>query len=222
MWIMVVIATIVTLIVLLIVRTQGYVAGREFSPTHFQYRSFHFYEIPLLHIQITPIRRSSSTPSAATYLRQNSLIGPVPKGQPNVWHLVSLRQGVGSMKPADAELLTNQLSLTKDGQSYWRTWSENHPESAKRFWPVIRRIAERELYILMPELFELAQQSPFPEDLSAKIDEHLQREYALLIQDMIDAGRGELAKRLRDEAIEDYPDDAALRSISVPSLSENI
>ena len=42
---------------------QGNISGTEFSPTHFQQRDFGFYEIPLIHLQISPIKRSASTPS---------------------------------------------------------------------------------------------------------------------------------------------------------------
>ena len=76
-------------VLFIVIRTQGFVSGQEFSPTHFQQREFSFYEIPLIHLQITPIKRSGSTPSTATYVRQNSA-DHAPYRRPHHWHLVSL------------------------------------------------------------------------------------------------------------------------------------
>ena len=213
-WMIILVAVAISAVSFLIIRTQGYVEGQEFSPTHFQARDFHFYEIPLLHLQMTPIRRSSSTPAVATYVRQNSLIGPVPTGSPTQWHLVHLRRGFANSAPADAELLVNQLQLVGGGDAYWRLWSKERPEQAKRFWPIIRRLAERELYVLMPRLFEIAQRSGSPKQLSADIDRELKHRYAALIHDMRDAGRKDLAEQLRREAADDYPGDPRFQSVN--------
>jgi hypothetical protein len=218
-WQVILVTLAISGVVFLIVSTQGLVKGQEFSPTLFQAREFHFYEIPLLHLQMTPIRRSSATPRAATYVRQNFLIQPVPPGNASTWHLVYLSRGVSVEKPADAELLMTQLNLMNAGDPYWRTWSVEHPEHAKKFWPVIQRLANRELYVLMPRLFELAQQSQTSDELVAKIDDELRQNYARLIQDMRDAGRNDVAEQLRVEAIADYPDDRVLRSL--PILTAN-
>lgn len=219
-WQIVLIGLVISAIAFLIVSTQGHVRGQEFSPTLFQAREFHFYEIPLLHVQMTPIRRSSATPRAATYVRQNSLIKPATSGSESPWHLVHLSRGVGAEKPADAELLMNQLNLTKAGKPYWRIWSVDNPEHAKKFWPIIQRLATRELYVLMPRLFELAQQAHTPDELKAKIDQQLQSDYVRLIQDLRDADRNDLAEQLRNEATADYPDDNELRSL--PAFDENL
>jgi hypothetical protein len=218
-WQVVVIGLVISVIVFLIVSTQGHVRGQEFSPTLFQAREFHFYEIPLLHLQMTPIRRSSATPRTANYVRQNSLIAPVTAADETSWHLVHLSRGVSAEKPADAELLMNQLNLTKAGEPYWRTWSVDYPEHAAIFWPIIQRLAMRELYVLMPRLFELAQQAHTADELKAKIDEQLRQDYTRLIQDLRDAGRDDLAEQLRSEATADYPDDSELRS--QPAVPDN-
>src|SRR6056297_2194037 len=128
----------------LVIRTQGFVSGTEFSPTHFQQREFEFYEIPLLHWQITPIHRSAGTPPTATYIRQKSLI-PAPMGVPSDWHLASHSRGLSEQKPADAQLLLWQLTLRADGDPFWRQWSIDHPQHAKLLWPWVQRLAEREL-----------------------------------------------------------------------------
>lgn len=211
-WVVLCSGLLLAIVLFLIVRTQGFVSGYEFSPTHFQQRRFSFYEIPLLHLQITPIRRSSDTPPAANYVRQNSLI-TAPKGVPQVWHLVSISRGVTGSTPADAALLIDQLKMSTGGKDFWRQWSLDHPQHAKVLWPLVQNLAERELYILLPRLFEIAQlDQPVPR-LQQRIDDYLKREYAGLIQDMRAADRVELADQLLQEAINDYPDDQTLQSL---------
>lgn len=187
-------------------------SGKEFSPTHFQQRDFSFYEIPLIHLQITPIKRSGSTPRTATYLRQNSLITP-GSGTPTTWHLVSISRGLTGTTPADANLLIDQLNLQIKADEFWRTWSIDHPKRAKAFWNVIQKLALRELYILMPQLFELAQIDQTPQQLQESLDDLLRRQYRGLILDMRAADRDQLADQLLAEAIKDYPHDSELQNL---------
>jgi hypothetical protein len=201
-------------VVFIVIRTQGFVSGHEFSPTHFQQRKFSFYEIPLIHLQITPIKRSGTTPRTATYVRQNSLITPAP-GTPTTWHLVAISRGLTGSTPADANLLMDQLSLRAGGDEYWRKWSIDHPKQAKILWPVIQRLAERELYLLMPPLFELAQIEQSPDCLQENIDSHLKQQYRSLILDMKAADRSELAQQLLVEATRDYPEDTELGNLGL-------
>lgn len=209
------IATVVTVVVFfVIVRTQGYVAGSEFSPTRFQQREFSFYEIPLLHIQITPIQRSGSTPAAATYVRQTGLIPRLKKTEED-WHLVSISRGLGSEKPRDPKLLMDQLELGGNDE-YWRTWSKNKPEHAKILWPLIQKLSIRELYLLMPSLFETAQIEQSAAELQASLDAQLQSEYVKLVEDMRAAERDDLADALLSEAMLDYPENEAIRNLQRP------
>ncbi len=190
-WVTLIATVVLVFVLFIVVRTQGFVSGYEFSPTHFQLRKFSFYEIPLIHLQITPIKRAGATPTTATYVRQNSLITPY-SGPPTSWHLVSLSRGLTGSTPADANLLVDQLNLLSGGNEYWRKWSIDQPKQAKILWPVIQKLAERELYILMPPLFELSQVEQTPEQLQEKIDNQLRTQYRSLIQDMKAADRDEL------------------------------
>ncbi len=217
-WMAVCSTIVLTFALFIVIRTQGFVSGQEFSPTHFQQRNFSFYEIPLIHVQITPIKRVGSTPATATYVRQNALIRP-HTGAPTSWHLVSISRGLTGSTAADANLLIDQLQLQTGVDEFWRTWSIDHPKLAKVLWPVIQKLAERELYILMPQLFELAQIDQTPQQLQQNIDELLRGQYRSLIQDMQAADRGELAKQLLAEASKDYPQDAELKNLRL-SLPE--
>jgi len=199
---------------LLVVFTQGHVVGQEFSPTHFRQRHFDFYEIPLLHWQITPIRRRTTTPETARFVRQRAFVRTAP-GTPTTWHLVSISRGVTGSTPGDAELLTTQLGMIAEGgQPYWKRWSQDHPGRAKVLWPVIQRLAIRELYVLMPPLLELAQFDRTPAELAATVDASLRREYGELVRDMQAANRDALAQELLREALQDYPDDPQLNRLA--------
>ncbi len=104
------------------------------------------------------------------------------------------RAALAWLPEADADLLIDQLLLNPDGDLYWKKWSNDHPKLAAVLWPVIQKLAERELYILMPRLFEFAQPDQSPADLQASIDAYLVEQYRGLIADMVAADRIELAQ----------------------------
>ncbi len=211
LWIVLVSIFGVSLVLYIVIRVQGRVEGVEFAPSHFQERQFYFLEIPWIHLQISPIRRTSVTVSAAQYIRQKSLI-TVPNGQPSEWHLVSISRGMGAMKPADGELLSRQLKIVT-GSNVWEQWSEDHPALATVFWPLVQRTATRELYVLLPRMFELAYPQRDAAELSDVIHRYLRNQYVALVRESIRAERMELADELLAEAIQDYPDDAELLAL---------
>ncbi|WP_250930875.1 hypothetical protein [Aporhodopirellula aestuarii] len=200
-------------LLLIVIRTMGYVEGEEFSPTHFRSRTFSFYEIPLIHWQITPIQRESTTPPAALLFTQKNWVSP-PPGDPVDWHLVSLQRGMEETYNADASLLLTQLRLRANGTGVWRKWSQDHPGLAGALWPAVAKLADRELYILMPRLLEMARQIDSPPALQSTISNYLTQEYASLIRDMRAAGQNELADALSAEAAED-------ENISTQSAAEH-
>lgn len=190
-----------------IVAIKGGVTGTEFSPSHFQTREFSFYEIPFFHIQITPIDRKNTTGPIARQLRAKSWIS-VPRGKnPSNWHLVKLSRGPTGT-PAVASLLSDELELQGSGTPFWKGWNSDHPKRAAALWPVVQRLAERELYIIIPELLLLARTLPGDDDgvkLASEIDLWLIGQYTCLVQDLRAADRIALADELLAEAITDYP-----------------
>ena len=211
-WVIVISTLALSILLFFIVYTQGHVSGREFSPTHFQSREFSFYEIPLLHIQITPIRRKSTALPTATYVRQSGLVS-APRGTPDTWHLVYLSRGLSGSTPADAQLLVDQLEMYGEKGTFWKKWSIDHPEHAAKIWPITQRLPKRELYVLIPMVLELAQKDLPVEKMTRQVNELLKRQYRLLVTDMRAADRGELAQTLLDEAISDYPNDTELKKL---------
>ncbi|MFG0267689.1 MAG: hypothetical protein ACF8AM_21435 [Rhodopirellula sp. JB055] len=194
------------------VRTFGYVAGTEFAPNHFQTRHFSFYEIPLVHWQITPIRRTSTTPETARYLTQSKIL-TMPNQIPDRWDLAELSHGMQESQPHDPALLLDHLRLMDGGSPVWKQWSKNHPKLAQQLWPTIAKLADRELYILIPRLMELARDVNDVATLKTTVADYLAEEYVSLIRDMRDAERDELADALLAEALEESPNNPELQSL---------
>jgi len=190
----------------------GYVEGTEFAPKHFQTRRFSFYEIPLVHWQITPIRRVSTTPETARYLTQSKTL-VMPNSIPTRWDLVEIKHGMQSLEPRDPALLVDHLRLMEDGTAVWKQWSKKNPKLAKHFWPTIDKLADRELYILIPRLMELTRDVEDVATLKTVVSDYLAEEYVSLIRDMRDAQRDELADALLAEALEESPDNPELQSL---------
>jgi hypothetical protein len=211
----------VSMVIGLIILVFGRVTGVEFSPDRFETRRFSVHEIPILKIQISPIRRTASQSATARYLVAKSLIQPskANASQPaaNAWHLVELSRGGMSHFEADAKLLTDQLDTyaqnhNKPGE-FWHNWSTNEPKKAQVLWPTIQKLAQRELYILVPRLFSMATDAKDEKALKLQIDEYLRENYAGLVAEMRDAKRPEVADDLLAEALADYPDDKQLQAL---------
>lgn len=194
---------------------QGSVSGTEFAPSHFQTRKFSFHEIPFIHIQLTAVKRSIVSDKAARAIRTSGYI-TTPRGKPpTTWHLVSLTRGP-STTPAIASLLTEALQIEGNGGTFWQNWTTKHPKSAAVLWPYVQRLADRELYVLVPELLQIArtQAADDGQKLRSSIDAWLVGEYAALIDDMRSADRAELADSLLTEARKDYPNASELKELA--------
>lgn len=193
--------------VFLIVLLFGRVKGEEFAPTHFQSRSFQYYEIPLVHIQVTPIERKSTTDLVSQHVRSRQYV-TVAQGPPEQWDIVELNG-----RPGDAELLTSVLELRQDGKLYWEEWSEDNPQAAQVLWPIVQKLATRQLYVLLPDVFEIARLDPDPQSLKQRIDSFLAPAYADLTEDLAAAGKLEHARTVLDEALAEYPQQSRLREM---------
>ncbi len=85
---------------------------------------------------------------------------PAVQNSPKVWHLVS---DSGSVRgpyesfDCDARFLVNYLDLfDSDGNSFWESWNQQFPKTAKRFWPVIADLARDQMYLAIPEIMRSA------------------------------------------------------------------
>ena len=213
---LIVVCSILSLfLVAAVVLIKGNVSGTEFAPSHFQTREFSFYEILFLHIQITPIDRKNNTGPVERQLRAKSWIS-VPRGkQPTTWHLVSLSRGVAAT-PAVAGLLIDELRVQSTGAPFWESWNKDYPQRASVLWPTVQLLAERELYLMIPELLQLARNLPGDDNaakLSAEMDRWLISQYVGLVDDLRAADRHLLAGEMLTEALSDYPDSQELAQL---------
>jgi hypothetical protein len=160
--------------------------------------------------QLQPATNEKSAATKAT-------TPPTPATVPDPWHLVTLTRGGVSSQFADAKLLTDQLEIRHYTQvqtnEYWHDWSIREPNKAKILWPIVQKLAFRELYILMPSLFSLAMDATDDQAFQRSIDDYLKKSYAELVVEMRSAGREELAAELLSEAITDFPNDKNLQAL---------
>jgi hypothetical protein len=188
----------------------GHVTGEECCPSTFARRSFHYLEIPLLHVQVSPITRSDATQSLERTLQAQGYIPATPAAECR-WDLVhSSRAGSGSVR-GDAAILCAYLdAVDDDGDRYWESWTKDHPESAKVLWPAVARVAGQQLYIFIPELMSLARSASNAERLGREIGHTLTRQYARLAAAQQQLGDAESAVELYDAALQYTPEDPDL------------
>ena len=205
LWVSVITSFLVAGVLGILILLQGRVSGVEFSPTHFQQRTFEFYEIPIIEQQITPIRRKTVNNPALNFIRTNGYITTSP-GLPNRWDLVSLTRGLTGTTEADAELLFKPLVLEKDDAVYWETWSKQNPAAAGFLWPIIQKLALRELYLFIPPLLEKANQIGNSSDFQSDLEMQLISDYLRLAGNVKIQGKNEIAEEMLKEAGQDFPE----------------
>jgi hypothetical protein len=181
--------------------TFGAVKGVEFCPQTFEQRSYSFYELPLVGIMITAKVHEDLTTAAETALASQKFITPPAGGQQD-WHIVIGTRGTRLRRKGDASLLLEYLDA-KDGQNHhrWIKWSEDHTQLAKIFWPAVQRLAVHELYVFVPELFELAKTMDDPIQLQQQLDHEVALRLLFLARRLQDRADHTAAIKLLDEAV---------------------
>ncbi len=186
----------------------GSVNGEEFSPDSFKRRGFAYFDIPLLGLQITPIRHFDTTQDLEKYLVAEKLL-PKAAQPENRWDLVMASVGRRSLTHGDARILSQYLDArNKDGDSVWLKWSEDHVEMAKVLWPAVAKVARQELYSFVPDLFVLARSSSAPDQLQQMIDQALADKYYLTAETLAALDQQDVAAELFAEALHYAPDRA--------------
>lgn len=177
----------------------GIRTGREFSPDTFETREFSFYELPLWERQVTSNRRMMVANSLVAHLKANKLI---TVGKPARWDLVAESPAQQNEAAYDA-LLLSQFLNTRDnnGNLVWELWSTEHPKMAAVLWPEVQSLAQENLYVAIPELFEAAQHSSDQADLQSAIDDILSAKYREVGKWQIAIGNTQKGARLLKKAI---------------------
>jgi hypothetical protein len=168
----------IAVVVVLTTLLFGAVRGQEFDPQSFERRNFGFHEIPLLHLQVTPLWRAEANGELEQLIIAQKYVVPATNSQPD-WQLISLVRQNSKLPTTDVQILARYLDAKdEDDHSYWTQWSMKHPEMAAILWPEVARLARLELYVLLPPLLELARNAteikPFQADLKQLQTQQLQ------------------------------------------------
>ena len=177
---------------------SGFVVGTEFSPYSLKTRSFTYYELPIIHWQVTPIKRTTTTGPVETYLMDNGIVPPMNSLKSDQWHLADVIGGGALRQRGDAGLLTSYLENSRHD---WEAWSKKHPELAQEFWPVVFRLARRNDYVLIPQLFDLVKDCDVAEDFKTRGNRLLVERYRAWATAEHDSNRSTSAVELLDEAL---------------------
>lgn len=190
----------------------GRVNGEEFSPDNFTRRTFSYFEVPLLGLQVSPIYRNDRTNSLESFLTTGKLVKEIKTtDDQRRWDLVVAARGSDSqdqqmLGQGDARILCSYLDAEgpkKD--SIWLDWSKQHPALAKLLWSTVAKLARQELYPFIPELFDAARSTTDPAALRQRMDELLSQRYHEFARAQQQLGNHEAAVELFTEAIQHAP-----------------
>jgi hypothetical protein len=149
----------------------GAVRGEEFSPTSFARRSFVFYRIPLIRVQVTPVIRKSITNPLELHLenkrfvkidsraKDESAAGSDGGAAKQRWDIVHLTPLSRPKENGAASCLCAYLDRPAQGGLKWLQWTKSHPRLARRLWPIVRQSAIDRLYFCVPDLMVAAEEA---------------------------------------------------------------
>lgn len=178
----------------------GAVHGVELNPYSFARRSYSLYEVPVIRWQVRGVRREDVSGDAEKFLGSQKYVSP-PAKAPNVWHIVVAARGTRPPRIGDADILVRYLEAQNHaGKPAWVEWSEQNPQLAKVLWPAIGRLAQEELYVFVPDFFELARSTTDPVLLQKGLNENLAEHLFQLAKRLQEREEQAEAKRLLEEA----------------------
>ena len=124
-----------------------------------------------------------------------------PPSPTSSWHLVNVNRN-GNIGKGDADLLYRSLNLRDhSSQSVWIRWSEGHQDMAKVLWPEVERLAELELYFLIPPLLEAVLGEKDLMTMERTLQQRLFQAVRLHAETQAELGRHRNALQLYDEAL---------------------
>ncbi len=150
----------------------GGVHGLEFCPQTFERRSYSYYELPVLRIQITGERHEDLTGDTEKYVRSQKYFTAI-NGKKD-WHVLVGSQGTRLRRPGDAGILMQYLDAKQPGDtSRWVYWSEKNETLAEIIWPAAQQLALADAYVFVPDLFDLAKTLDCDEQLKPAVQSFL-------------------------------------------------
>ena len=204
-------ALIVCAVLILVTLIFGQVTGEEFCPNTFEQRRFHYFQIPILRTQVTGMKRKDMALGMASTVEDHASNVDSAATVKN-WDLVSSKRVSAQQWLGDAKILCDLLTIRgKKGGYLWQTWSEKYPHLADRFWPIVADTAQAGSYILMPDLFELAQQAGFDSATSVEKDDESEEDDSDVaeVDELDDEDAEESKEDSSDEEDSDEENDAS-------------
>jgi len=124
------------------------VRGKEFSPDDFTLHSFSYTRTTVFFDAYNLKRTTDQTIGMS--LASSGLIKTAP---PTTFHLVQDNKTDPLSRKMQASILVEYL---KFNSGYWENWNSKNPKLAATLWPIIQAMAYDRLYVLTPDVFQLA------------------------------------------------------------------
>jgi len=184
------------------------ISGEEFAPDSFRRRAFRFREIPLLHIQVSGIRRDRIDHELTQWIQAQKIL-KVEK-DPR-WDLVDFRRYGGDQANGDAKILTTYLDSKNSSRDLiWLNWSKANVKRASMLWPRVSLVARQGLYLFIPDMMDAAQRSKTATELKTRLDKVLVSQYYQYSLRALERGELQVAALSLSEAIKIDPNDPEL------------
>jgi hypothetical protein len=143
----------------------GEVSGTEFSPESLETRTFTYYEIPGIRRQISPVRRNVTVGEVERQIQRQNLVTLQPSSR---WDLATADRWNEQLDPRGASILLHYFRARTDvghsNREYWGDWTVTHASLAAVLWPEVVQLARRRLYLLIPDVMEVARRAANPLD----------------------------------------------------------
>jgi hypothetical protein len=201
-----------TLLVFIATVTFGAVHGTEFCPQTFERRSYSYYELPIIRIQVTGERHDDLTGETEACVTTNKFVMPAAGGKQD-WHVLVGSRGTRLRRPGDAGILVQYLDATESDNSHrWVQWSNKNKQLAKLLWPAVQQLAIHELYVYIPDLFDLTKTIDDPAKFKKELDHVVAEKLLLEARRNLDREDKAMAIEILDEALLRDPENAEIKT----------
>jgi len=201
-----------TLLVFIATVTFGAVHGTEFCPQTFERRSYSYYELPIVRIQVTGERHDDLTGETETCVTTNKFVTPPASGKQD-WHVLVGSRGTRLRRPGDAGILVQYLDATESDNSHrWVQWSNKNKQLAKLLWPAVQQLAVHELYVYVPDLFDLAKTTDDAVKFKKELNHVVAEKLLVLARRNLDREDKAAAIEILDEALSREPENADIKA----------
>lgn len=188
----------------------GSVSGEEFNPWTFQRQRYKFVQIPFLRLQVMPTKYVKSSGSTANAIMPLIGVTPDPDFEeedfgddddetgnqklpikvaakpvkPNPagrWDLVTSFRAASLPWFGESKIFCDLLDVRDhQGNTIWKKWTADNTAAAKVLWPIVAKTAQANLYVIIPDLLEIAEFETNPQRLQTKLNKLVVSESLLI------------------------------------------